>query len=60
MLSTSPLPNKVIVIYNKHFFNTVYNTMDKYDAEFFKDSSDTVWHIKDVAKILLTPTKRKA
>lgn len=59
MLPTSPLSNKVIVIYSTFFFNSLYKHMTSYNIEFFTDVSGTMWNIKDVCKILLTPEKKR-
>lgn len=58
MKNTSPLNAKVISIYNKFFFERTYKHMRLNDIDVYIDSSGTVWYIKDVCKILLTPDKR--
>jgi hypothetical protein len=58
MLSTSPLNNKVISIYNYNHFNFMYRYMLHNKLEMYIDGSGTLWHIKDVCKILLIPKKK--
>lgn len=58
MKNTSPLSNKIIIIYNRHYFNSLHKYMSQNYLEFFTDVSGTVWNIRDVCKILLTPEKK--
>jgi hypothetical protein len=54
--TTSPKLNKVIVVYNDNFFKQIYNIMCREGATMLTDAGGTMWHIDDVANILL---KRK-
>lgn len=54
--TTSPKANKIIVLYNDSFFNTIYKEMCNRRVLFYKDPSGTLWHLDDVASII---AKRK-
>ncbi len=52
MRNTSSKANKIIVIYNLHFFNEILCEMYKTGKETIIDSANTLWHIEDVQKVL--------
>lgn len=56
--STSPKLNKVIVVYNTHFFESMYKLMQQHGVRMITDAGGTIWHITDVCNILLNPKKK--
>ena len=56
-MQTSNKNEKVVMIYNYHFFITMYHFMEERGYEQVFDSVNTLWHIDDVTQILMQGEK---